>query len=174
MASTTASVNPVPVKSDVDSNISSFRIGIAGRLVPVKRVDLFIKAAVELFKTHPELSISFHIYGDGPLRTELVALNRKLNAERMIHFEGHCKNLQQELANLDILLITSDHEGLPMVLLEAMSLKTPAIAHAVGGIPTVLNQGECGVLVSEHQPSSYADAIFQLIKSPIIRKNLQQ
>jgi glycosyltransferase involved in cell wall biosynthesis len=51
-----------------------------------------------------------------------------------------------------------------------MALKTPVIAHAVGGIPTVLNQGECGILVSEHQASAYANAIYQLIKSSDSRK----
>lgn len=150
------------------------KIGIAGRLVPVKRVDLFIKAAAELLKTHPELNTSFHIFGDGPLRTELIALNKKLNTENMIHFEGHCESLQQELVNLDIFLITSDHEGLPMILLEAMALKIPVIAHAVGGIPTALKQGECGFLVTEHQPSAYADAIFTLINNPVIRANFIQ
>ncbi|MES0328015.1 MAG: glycosyltransferase, partial [Gammaproteobacteria bacterium] len=159
------------VKLDIEQNVPSFRIGIAGRLVPVKRVDLFIKAAAELLNTRPELKTSFHIFGDGPLRAELTTLSKKLNIEKMIHFEGHCENMRQELANLDILLITSDHEGLPMVLLEAMALKTAVIAHDVGGIPTVLKQGECGVLVSEHQPLAYADAIYKLIESPEDRKN---
>ena len=58
-----------------------------------------------------------------------------------------------------------------MILLEAMALKTAVIAHVVGGIPTVLNQGECGILVSEHQPTAYADAIYQLIKNPENLKN---
>ena len=168
------SVKPDPVKSDMESSTSSFRIGIAGRLVPVKRVDLFIKAAAELLKTHPEFNISFHIFGDGPLHRELVALNQKLNTEKMIHFEGHCENMQQELADLDILLITSDHEGLPMILLEAMVLQTPIVAHAVGGIPTLLDQGKCGVLVSDHHSSAYAEAIYQLIKNNGIRTNIIQ
>ena len=156
---------------DLDINPeSSYRIGMAGRLVPVKRVDIFIKAAAELLSNHPELNISFHIFGDGPLQTELTALNLKLNTEKEVCFEGHCENIQQELADLDVLLITSDHEGLPMVLLEAMALKTPVIAHAVGGIPKVLNQGECGSLVLKHQPSAYADAIYHLIKNPEKRK----
>lgn len=161
-----------PVNSDIEHNACSFRIGIAGRLVPVKRVDIFIKAAAELLNTHPELNTSFHIFGDGPLHTELTALSHKLNTEKMIHFEGHCENMQHELTDLDALLITSDHEGLPMILLEAMALKTPVIAHAVGGIPAVLNQGECGILVSDHQPSAYADAIFKLIKNSEIRTNI--
>lgn len=159
------------VKSDIESAGSSIRIGIAGRLVPVKRVDIFIEAAAGILRAHPELDISFHIFGEGPLRAELATLSQKLNAEKMICFEGHSENMQKELANLDILLITSDHEGLPMVLLEAMALKTPVIAHAIGGIPTVLKQGECGVLISEHQPLAYVDAIFQLIKNPEKRKN---
>ena len=149
---------------------TSFRIGIAGRLVPVKRMDIFIRSAAELLNNHPELNISFHIFGDGPLRTELEVLSQKLNTEKIVHFEGHCENMQQEQKNLDVLLITSDHEGLPMILLEAMALKTAVIAHAVGGIPRVLNQGECGVLISDHQPSAYADAIYQLIKNPDSRK----
>ena len=157
--------------SDIKPLSSHCKIGIAGRLVPVKRVDIFIKAAVELMNTHPELNASFHIFGDGPLRTELTALNQELNTGTIIHFEGHCENMQQELADLDILLITSDHEGLPMILLEAMAIKTAVIAHAVGGIPTVLAQGKCGVLVSEQQASAYSDAIYQLIKNPENYKN---
>ena len=171
LANTVASVKPGHVKLDIEPGTSSFRIGIAGRLVPVKRVDIFIKAAAELLNTHPELNTSFHIFGDGPLRAELVTLNQKLNTEKITHFEGHCENIHQELADLDILLITSDHEGLPMILLEAMALKTAVIAHAVGGIPTVLDQGECGVLVSEHQPSAYAEAIYQLMNHTDNRKN---
>ena len=80
--------------------------------------------------------------------------------------------MQRELLDLDMLIITSDHEGLPMILLEAMVLQTPIIAHAVGGIPTLLDQGKCGILVSDHQPSTYADAIFKLIKNPKTRTNI--
>ena len=156
----------------MEPNTSSCRVGIAGRLVPVKRVDIFIKAAAELLNTRPELNISFHIFGDGPLRTELAMLNKKLNTEKMVHFEGHCENMQQELLDLDMLVITSDHEGLPMILLEAMVLQTPIIAHAVGGIPRLLDQGKCGALVSDHQPSAYAEAIYQLIKNSKTRKNI--
>jgi glycosyltransferase involved in cell wall biosynthesis len=148
-----------------------YRIGIVGRLVPVKRIDLFIQAAAELHKHHPELNISFHIYGDGPLLIDLITLNQKLGTDKLIHFEGHCDNMHQEMANLDVLLITSDHEGLPMILLEAMALQTPIIAHAVGGIPKVLDHGKCGILVSDQQPSAYSTEIIKLITNPEIRIN---
>jgi glycosyltransferase involved in cell wall biosynthesis len=161
-----------PQTTNKESTITPFRIGIAGRLVPVKRVDIFIKAAKQLHNNHPELRTSFHIFGDGPLRASLETLNEKQKTENKVHFEGHCENMQQELLNLDILVITSDHEGLPMILLEAMVLQISIIAHAVGGIPKVLNQGECGVLVSDHQPSAYASAIYKLITNHENRQNL--
>ena len=44
--------------------------------------------------------------------------------------------------------MTSDHEGLPMILLEAMALKIPVLAHAVGGIPKLLDYGNCGILIN--------------------------
>jgi len=162
----------ISAKADITPSDSEFKVGIAGRLVPVKRVDIFIQAAAELINAHPELKTSFHIFGDGPLCADLEALTRELGAENAIHFEGHSENMQQALADLDALLITSDHEGLPMVLLEAMVLGTPIIARAVGGIPRLLDQGECGILVSDHQASSYADAIYQLINNPENRKKL--
>ena len=161
-------------KSDAESSNAPFKIGIAGRLVAVKRVDLFIQAAEKLLSDHPELNTNFHIFGDGPLRTNLETLNLKQKTENKIHFEGHCKNMQQELLDLDMLVITSDHEGLPMILLEAMVLQIPIIAHAVGGIPTLLDQGKCGILVSDHQPSAYAEAIYQLIKNGGNRTNIIQ
>ena len=68
--------------------------------------------------------------------------------------------------NLDALLLTSEHEGLPMILLEAMALGTPVIAHAVGGIPQLLDQGNCGILINENEPLNFALAINQLKDCP--------
>lgn len=141
-------------------------IGIAGRLVPVKRMDLFIQAAKFVKENKPELEISFHIFGDGPLREELETLNRQLGTENYVSLKGHCDNLAEQLITLDALVMTSDHEGLPMTLLEAMVLQIPIIAHRVGGIPKLLDDGNCGVLVDDHTPSGYAQTIDQLVNNP--------
>ena len=148
------------------------KVGIAGRLVPVKRVDLFIEAAANFLNTHPEFNVSFHIFGDGPLRHDLEKLAQKLKTENAIHFEGHRDDMRQKLSDLDVLLMTSDHEGLPMVLLEAMALQTPIVAHNVGGIPELLDHGNCGVLVSDHRPHAYADSLYELVINPEQRKLL--
>ncbi|MEE9355429.1 MAG: glycosyltransferase [Methylococcaceae bacterium] len=140
-----------------------YHIGIAGRLTPVKRVDLFIECAVHLKHNHPELDIHFHIYGEGPLRATLTEQVNSVQANAYIHFEGHTENIPQQLQTLNALLMTSDHEGLPMILLEAMCMKTPIIAHAVGGIPELLDHGKCGTLVNTHTSEAFAQAITKLI-----------
>lgn len=152
----------------------TLRIGIAGRLVPVKCVDLFIRSAHHLLDKHPDLNASFHIFGDGPLRADLEELIDSLNIGHAVHFEGHCDDMPKALRQLDILLVTSRHEGLPMIVLEAMALRTPIIAHSVGGIPAVLDNGACGVLVTDHSEAGYADAIYQLATSPKLCSDLTE
>jgi len=154
-----------------------FKIAFAGRLVPVKRVDICIETARYTHDHHPDLLTSFHIFGDGPIRDELESLSQKLDTDSYVHFEGHCDDLGRKLHGMDMLLMTSDHEGLPMILLEAMALQVPVIAHAVGGIPALLDQGSCGILVREHNAAGYGEKIYQLARNQelrsIIRKSAQ-
>ncbi len=156
-----SNVSPSPLNNGID-----YKIGIAGRLTPVKRIDLFIECAVQSKQRHPEPTIHFHIYGDGPLQEKLEAEVKLRQADGYIHFEGHTENIPQHLQTLDALLMTSDHEGLPMILLEAMCMKTPVIAHAVGGIPHLLDHGKCGTLIEEHDAKSFTDAVIDLVMRP--------
>jgi glycosyltransferase involved in cell wall biosynthesis len=155
-----------------NSKLKPFKVGLVGRLVPVKRVDLFIKTARYIHDHYPEQNTSFYIYGDGPLRNNLEQLCYKLNVNAIVHFEGYHKDIHRRIRELDVLLMTSDHEGLPMTLLEAMALKTPIIGHAVGGIPKLLDYGACGVLSNDHSPADYASKIQRLIYDPYYRLDI--
>ena len=136
-----------PHTSKSSKQNSALSIAIAGRLSPVKRIDIFIRTAQHMKQSHPELNLSFHIYGDGPLREELEQLSKQLQTTDIVHFERHCTNIKEALDKTDILLMTSDQEGLPMILLEAMATRVPIVAHAIGGIPNLLDYGKCGILV---------------------------
>jgi len=160
--------------SAADTKPDTLRIGLAGRLAPIKRVDLFIKTARYIQDNHPDIKAEFYIFGDGPLRSELEILSQELHTDAIIHFEGHCKDISEKLQGMDILIMTSDHEGLPMILLEAMALKVPVIAHAVGGIPVLLDNGTCGALVRDHRPEGYADEIHRLSQSITLRTELTE
>jgi glycosyltransferase involved in cell wall biosynthesis len=83
-----------------------------------------------------------------------------------VHVMGEVTDLYPALAQMDAVVITSDHEGLPMLLLEAITLEVPVIAHAVGAIPHVLRAGEYGTLVVHQQAAAYAQAVSDLVVDP--------
>ncbi|GGC72801.1 glycosyltransferase family 4 protein [Marinobacter halophilus] len=138
-------------------------IGIVGRLVPVKRVDIFIQTIALL--NQQGFECTGVVIGSGPLDKELKELADDLNIRNHIEFKGFVDPSLEELRKLDILLMTSDHEGLPMTLLEAMSLGIKIIAHHVGGIPEVLDSGAAGILVTDHTPRGYAESITRCSES---------
>ena len=145
-------------------------VGIVGRLEPVKRVDLFLETAARLATSGGQWY--FHVLGDGALRTQLRAQATALGLDNL-HFHGHRGDIPACLAALDALVMCSDHEGLPMTLLEALAVGTPVVAHDTGGLRLVLQGGAGGLLVSDHQPSAYAEALQQLVAmAPERRKAL--
>jgi L-malate glycosyltransferase len=139
-------------------------IGLVGRLEPVKRADIFLRMAAQLTRESPPLSLAFHIFGDGSLRTELAREARALSMGDSVHFHGHRSDIPTCIENLDVLVICSDHEGLPMTALEAMALGTPVVAHRVGGLVDALEGMQGGVLVSGHTPQDYAHAVRNILQ----------
>jgi glycosyltransferase involved in cell wall biosynthesis len=133
-------------------------VGMVGRLVPVKRVDIFLEMATLLRVQRPDIDWRFHIFGDGPLNAALQAQahQRELTG---LTFHGHCRDIVPCIAGLDTLVICSDHEGLPMTLLEAMALRVPIVAHAVGGLVDALDDYAGGRLVANHAAADYAEAV---------------
>lgn len=133
-------------------------IGIIGRLVPVKRIDLFLETLALL----KEKNFAFRgtVIGTGPLENALKDIASKLDLSEIVEFKGFVDPVYDELCKLDILMMPSDHEGLPMTLLEASVLNTYVVAHNVGGIPDLLGETDLGVLVDQHDAHGYADAIF--------------
>ena len=161
-------------QESIEKNDSSkpFTVGLVGRLAPVKRVDLFIDTARYIATHYPDKDIKFMIYGAGPLLESMKKYGASLVDSGRLSFMGHCDTIQQELRKLDALMITSDHEGLPMVLLEAMCLGTVVISHNIGAIPGVLNNGECGLLVCGQHIEPFAEAVLSIHANEALRNNL--
>lgn len=155
---------PAPSQTSSFENRSApYRIAMIGRAVPVKRIDLFIDTIVELKKNHG-IDVTGVVFGDGPLLSSMKEY-ASTQAGDTIEFKGFVSNIPQELAAADMLLMPSDHEGLPMSLLEALSVGIPVVAHNTGGIPEVLDGGACGVLVDDHTPTGYASAVARLVEN---------
>lgn len=140
----------------------AIHVGIAGRLVDVKRVDLFMNAAALLVRECPERCWRFHVFGDGPNRLPLEELSQRLGLGDKVTFHGHRQDIATCLAGLSALVICSDHEGMPMVALEAAALGVPTVAHAVGGLLEVVPRE---FLVSRHDAHGYMDGILRVLRA---------
>lgn len=150
---------------DLPGDKRSFRLGFFGRLTPVKRIDVILELAALLKREAPH-QFGVYLFGEGPLRSELERKVRKLELEEVVHFMGFTSQPASWLRKMDALLLTSDHEGLPMIVLESMALGVPVISHAVGAIPEVLGGGTLGTLVESQEPALYARAAIALRDAP--------
>ena len=143
----------------------SFHIGLIGRLDHVKRIDLFLAMAKELLEQPTDKAWHFHVFGEGALEGSLKQIASTLNINHAVTFHGHRRDIAGCLAALDAIVMCSDHEGLPMTALEAIALGTPVIAHNVGGLSPLLAGEAGGILVDDHSPTGYAEAVRQLLQN---------
>ena len=139
----------------------TFIVCFAGRLVPVKRVDLLIETAALLERRSPG-AFRFLIAGDGPLLNALRAQADAAGAAGCCHFLGFRSDVLAVIAQADALLLTSDREGMPMVVLEALALGVPVVSHAVGAVIDIISQPSLGRLVATQEAEAYARALQEL------------
>ncbi len=139
-------------------------IGTVGRLVPVKGHAVLLEALRILRESNHNVTLC--IVGDGPLRGQLEAEARRPGLGKSVIFCGHQVRSYDFIHMMDIFVLPSLHEGIPMVLLEAFALKRPVIASRVGGIPEVVSHGHSGMLVRPSNAAELASAIRNLIEDP--------
>ena len=134
-----------------------------GRLEPIKGQQHLIQAMATRL---PGLE-NHHLIlvGDGGNRASLEAQVRKAGLSENIHFLGNRNDVPELMACCALLVIPSESEGLPFVLLEAMAAGLPVVATSVGQIPGVLGDHERGVLVPPRNPLALAQAMERLLKS---------
>jgi glycosyltransferase involved in cell wall biosynthesis len=132
----------------VDPN--AYLVGTVGRLAAVKGHEFLLQAA-SLPQWNTGL-MQYLIVGDGPLMPSLRALAARLGIEKQVILAGHRNDIYDLIAAMDAFVLPSLHEGIPMVLLEALALDRPVIASRVGGIPEVIEHGVNGLLVAPASP----------------------
>jgi len=144
-------------------------IGTIGSLVLEKGHIYLLEAARQILDVVNDLK--FLIIGDGPLRKQLEEKSEELGIKKHVVFMGQRKDIPELLMTMDIFVLPSIKEGLPVALLEAMAAKRPVIATRVGAIPKVIESKDIGILVEPKDIKGLRDAIVSLINDPA-RMNL--
>jgi glycosyltransferase involved in cell wall biosynthesis len=134
-----------------------------GNLYPVKGHDILVRAMEEVGRAEPAARWKVAIAGRGEARERLEALIRELGLESRVSLLGFRDDVGSLLHAADLFVHPSRSEGLPLAIIEAMSIGLPVIASDVGGIPEVVAQGVTGLLVTPEDPSALAGAIRQLL-----------
>lgn len=142
-------------------------IGSLGRLVPVKGYDILLRAAPRMVARVPNLKIL--LVGDGPQRPRLASLARDLGIAAHVLLPGHCADVRPYLRRMDVFVLPSLAEGLPLALLEAMAAGRPVVVTRVGGMPEVVSDGEEGLLVAPQSEEALAAACLRLLGDPVLR-----
>src|SRR5688572_7436741 len=136
-------------------------IGSVGRLEPQKRFDLLLQAFAELRREWPRARLV--IAGDGSQRDQLEQLRTELDLGDRTMLIGHVDNVMGFHEALDLFVQSSDYEGTPNSVLEAMAMETPIVATAAGGTAELVHEGEHGRIV----PIGRADALVAAMRQAL-------
>ncbi len=135
-----------------------------GRLNQQKRFDVLLDAYVALLPKLPRAHVM--IAGNGSLEKELIEQRDKLGLRGRVHFLGFRRDIPELLSACDTLMLSSDDEGLPMVVLEAMAASRPVVTTEVGSVREQVESGKTGLIVPRRDPAALADALARVLTQP--------
>lgn len=130
----------------------SINFAFVGRLSKEKGPERFVDFAAY----NPQHN--FFIFGDGPMKKKLA-----LTAPDNVSFQGRVSTMNGHWKSIDVLMITSYTEGLPLVALEAMSRGITVVSSAVGGIPDLITHNQNGFLISTQSEKNYIQQLQKVV-----------
>jgi L-malate glycosyltransferase len=150
----------------------TFVVGTVGRLMPIKGFEYLLEAFAQLRRQQGPQESKLVIVGDGPLRAVLGQCAGNNGLSHDVEFLGMRTDVYNLMRVFDVFALSSLHEGVPMVLLEAMALGVPIVASHVGGIPEILDDRREALLVPAKDPEALARAIGAVAASSELRAEL--
>jgi glycosyltransferase involved in cell wall biosynthesis len=156
-------------------------VALVGRLTAIKNHRLFLESINVLMQEHGDTRARFLIVGDGELRKDLEKMTAELTLKDRVVFTGWIKDLRTLYADLDVLAVTSNNEGTPVAVIEAMAAGVAVIATDVGGVRELISERgtqnaelaegkfeicERGVLVKKGDVRGFAEGLKYLLGHP--------
>ncbi len=156
--------NVKKIRENLDLPLNSKVLSCVSRLENAKGHTYLIEATARLKKKFPLLRVL--VVGDGSLLNDLVEQAKQAGVTEQIRFLGRRSDVPDIVAASDIFVLPSLHEGVPLVVLEAMSARKPVVATNIHGTREVVVDGEDGFLVPARDPVSLAKRIDELLYNP--------
>jgi len=150
-------------------------VGCVARLDPIKGQSDLLVAAAKILHEIDNVHIVFlgsDIATGGRYETELRALATQLGVTAHTHFAGHQPQAANLMVDLDVFVLPSYREAMPMSILEAMAAAKPVVATRVNGVPEVVVDGVTGLLVPPGNPDALAEAILKLLQNPEMARDM--
>lgn len=155
--------NIVPVKELQGAKDNGYTlVGNIGRLSEQKGMTYFIQAAAKVRKKYPKTR--FYIIGSGELEDELKIEAEKLQLGDSLFFLGYRSDIQNVMAQLDFVVLSSLWEGFPLTPIEAFSVGKTVVATDVDGTPEIVKNDSNGILVKARDVDGLAEAMIEMIE----------
>jgi glycosyltransferase involved in cell wall biosynthesis len=144
----------------------------AGRIKKEKNFDLLIQAFSRVSNVFPEYKL--YIYGEGELKNNYIDLTKKLGIEDKVVFPGYVSNLAVAIKKATAFVLSSDYEGMPNALIEAMAMGIPCVSTdcSGGGASFLINNMENGILVSRGSIDELTKGIMTILENPKLQEKL--
>ena len=144
--------------------------GYVGRLVPIKHVDLLIRAFAGVASHSSRARLI--VVGDGTCRADLERLAADLGLRAQVHFAGWQRDLARVYGAMDVVALTSRNEGTPVALIEASAAGKAIVATDVGGVADVVQRDATGLLVPDDDLEALTSTLSRLMADGNLRLRL--
>ncbi len=158
------------VREELGINANDLVVGMISCFKPQKSPQDFIRLAFLVKKASPDAR--FILVGDGILRERIERLIRKLNLEKQVILTGWRKDIARILSAIDVFVLTSLWEGLPISVLEAMASSKPVVSTHTGGVAEAIVEGRSGFLVPPKDMNRMSDRLVLLLKDKNLRNQM--
>jgi glycosyltransferase involved in cell wall biosynthesis len=168
----TTNTSPEAIKESLGIKKEALVVGTIGALTKEKGHQYLLRAALKVIRIYPKAI--FLLVGDGAERPGLEKTASYLGIKESVIFAGMRKDVPEILSILNVFVLPSLNEGLPMALLEAQAAQIPVVATRVGAIPDVLQNGVTGMLILSKDPQAIAEAIIMILSDKQLASGIAQ
>jgi glycosyltransferase involved in cell wall biosynthesis len=160
------------VRSELDIPEGHLVVGTVAVFRAQKRLEDWLQVAAQVAERRTD--VTFLLVGSGPLESTIRTRIDALGLTRRLRAPGFRPDGRRLMAAMDLYLMTSEFEGLPVAVLEAMALGKPVVSTAVGGVPEVVEHGVSGLLTPVGAVDQLSAAVLQLLEDSALRHQMGQ